>query len=62
MPLVFKAKSQPAMVQPQAPPAQAPLQPSHTKYGQLACGLCKREPPLGETTLCYDCTQKQKEG
>jgi hypothetical protein len=26
-----------------------------TKYGQLACNLCHRDPPIGDTGLCYTC-------
>lgn len=26
-----------------------------TKYGQLACGVCKKNPPIGDTGVCYAC-------
>lgn len=36
-----------------------PIQPTRTKYGQLACGLCKLDPPLGDSGICYRCAQGQ---
>lgn len=44
------------------PPAPAPVQPIAagpvlTKYGQLACSICFREPPIGTSGVCATCAR-----
>lgn len=33
------------------------IEPARTKYNQLACGVCKTEPPIGNSGMCYGCGQ-----
>jgi len=40
-------------------PAPRMTGPVFTKYQQLACGICHRDPPIATTGICAACARQQ---